>query len=46
VLGFAFLVCCWFEISLAVVLSVGAGLLLRSFQQAERLDPGFFPTIS
>src|SRR3989440_1571015 len=31
------------EISLAVVLSVGAGLLLRSFQQAERLDPGFLP---
>ena len=31
------------EISLAVLLSVGAGLLLRSFQQAEHLDPGFIP---
>jgi putative ABC transport system permease protein len=31
------------EISLAVVLSVGAGLLLRSFRQAEHLDPGFRP---
>ena len=31
------------EICLAVVLSVGAGLLLRSFQQAEHLDPGFLP---
>jgi putative ABC transport system permease protein len=31
------------EISLAVVLSIAAGLLLRSFQQAERLDPGFRP---
>src|SRR5256885_7922518 len=31
------------EICLAVVLSVAAGLLLRSFQQAERLDPGFLP---
>jgi predicted permease len=31
------------EICLAVVLSVAAGLLLRSFQKAERLDPGFVP---
>jgi predicted permease len=31
------------EISLAVVLSVTAGLLLRSFRQAEHLDPGFRP---
>jgi predicted permease len=31
------------EICLAVVLSVAAGLLLRSFQQAEHLDPGFLP---
>jgi len=31
------------EISLAVVLSVAAGLLLRSFQQAEHVDPGFRP---
>ena len=31
------------EISLAVVVSVGAGLLLRSFRQAEHLDPGFHP---
>jgi predicted permease len=31
------------EICLAVVLSVAAGLLLRSFQQAEHLDPGFVP---
>jgi predicted permease len=31
------------EICLAVVLSVAAGLLLRSFQQAEHLDPGFIP---
>jgi len=31
------------EICLAVVLSIAAGLLLRSFQQAERLDPGFLP---
>jgi putative ABC transport system permease protein len=31
------------EVSLAVVLSVAAGLLLRSFQQAEHLDPGFLP---
>jgi putative ABC transport system permease protein len=31
------------EICLAVVLSVAAGLLLRSFQQAEHLDPGFAP---
>jgi len=31
------------EISLAVVLSVAAGLLLRSFRQAELLDPGFRP---
>ena len=29
------------EISLAVVLAVAAGLLLRSFQQAEHVDPGF-----
>lgn len=29
------------EISLAVLLSVAAGLLLRSFRQAEYLDPGF-----
>ena len=31
------------EISLAVVLSVAAGLLLRSFRQAEHLDSGFRP---
>jgi putative ABC transport system permease protein len=31
------------EISLAVVVSVAAGLLLRSFRQAEHLDPGFRP---
>jgi putative ABC transport system permease protein len=31
------------EICLAVVLSVAAGLLLRSFRQAEHLDPGFLP---
>jgi len=31
------------EICLAVVLSVAAGLLLRSFHQAEHLDPGFLP---
>jgi putative ABC transport system permease protein len=31
------------EICLAVVLSVAAGLLLRSFQQAQRLNPGFLP---
>jgi predicted permease len=31
------------EISLAVVLSVAAGLLLRSFEQAEHVDPGFRP---
>jgi putative ABC transport system permease protein len=31
------------EISLAVLLSVAAGLLLRSFEQAEHLDPGFRP---
>jgi len=31
------------EICLAVVLSIAAGLLLRSFQEAERLDPGFLP---
>ena len=31
------------EVSLAVVLSVAAGLLLRSFWQAEHLDPGFHP---
>ncbi len=31
------------EICSAVVLSVAAGLLLRSFQQAEHLDPGFLP---
>jgi putative ABC transport system permease protein len=31
------------EICLAVVLSVAAGLLLRSFQQAEHLDAGFLP---
>ena len=29
------------EVCLAVVLSVAAGLLLRSFQQAQHLDPGF-----
>jgi len=31
------------EVCLAVVLSTAAGLLLRSFQQAEHLDPGFLP---
>ena len=31
------------EISLALVLSVAAGLLLRSFRQTEHLDPGFRP---
>ena len=31
------------EICLAVVLSVAAGLLLRSFRQAEHVDPGFLP---
>lgn len=31
------------EVGLAVLLSVAAGLLLRSFQQAEHLDPGFLP---
>jgi len=31
------------EVCLAVVLSVAAGLLFRSFQQAEHLDPGFLP---
>jgi putative ABC transport system permease protein len=31
------------EIALAVVLSVAAGLLLRSFRQAQLLDPGFRP---
>jgi putative ABC transport system permease protein len=31
------------EICLAVVLSIAAGLLLRSFRQAERRDPGFLP---
>src|SRR5260370_21129556 len=31
------------QVSLAVVLSVAAGLLLRSFWQAEHLDPGFRP---
>ena len=31
------------EICLAFVLSIAAGLLLRSFQQAEHVDPGFLP---
>src|SRR2546429_2752702 len=31
------------EVCLAVVLSIAAGLLLRSFEQAEHLDPGFLP---
>jgi putative ABC transport system permease protein len=31
------------EICLAVVLSVAAGLLWRSFRQAQHLDPGFRP---
>jgi predicted permease len=31
------------EVCLTVILSVAAGLLLRSFQQAEHLDPGFVP---
>ena len=31
------------QVSLAVVLSVAAGLLFRSFWQAEHLDPGFRP---
>jgi putative ABC transport system permease protein len=31
------------EICSAVVLSVAAGLLLRSFERAEHLDPGFLP---
>jgi putative ABC transport system permease protein len=31
------------EVSLAIVLVVGAGLLVRSFWEVERVDPGFTP---
>jgi predicted permease len=31
------------EISLAILLSIGAGLLLRSFQRLTSVDPGFDP---
>ena len=32
------------EVALAVLLTVGAGLLLRSYEKVSRVDPGFEPT--
>lgn len=31
------------QVGLAVVLTIGAGLMLRSFQELRRIDPGFDP---